>query len=158
GTGGRFYVSGSHVYALSGSYSVTVTVTDADGSSASTSDTITVADALEAIGANLTTSSFSTTDTSAVAGDFTATIDWGDGTDPSSGTTSGGSGLIIATGDHTFDEGGTFGTGFSLTGLAGLVTLGLGGADAIEANEADARPSVEVVHPINADFAAGKAG
>jgi hypothetical protein len=50
---------------------------------------------------------FTSTDTSAPASDFSATIDWGDGSAPSTGTVSGSSGSFTVDGTHTYALDGT---------------------------------------------------
>ena len=58
-----------------------------------------------AIGGRVAT--FTDTDTSATAADYSATIDWGDGT-TSSGTISGGSGSFTVDGSHTYADEGSY--------------------------------------------------
>jgi Big-like domain-containing protein len=120
-TGGPFTVSDSHTYADEGSYSITVTITDADNAAnaAMVTDSASVSDAaLSAAGispAPVSGQSFSGpvatfTDanaTTSAPSDFTATIDWGDGSTPSAGTVTGSGGSYTVTGSHTYT-----GTGF----------------------------------------------
>ncbi|MDR3637282.1 MAG: ice-binding family protein, partial [Isosphaeraceae bacterium] len=132
GNGGNFAVTSAtpHIYAEEGIYAVTVTITDADPTnlngvptSAMTTTTATVADApLTAIasppfppaveGSALTAQVASFTDANLLASitDFTATIDWGDGTPITTGTvTGGGDGApFIVSGGHTYAEAGTY--------------------------------------------------
>jgi hypothetical protein len=114
--GGPFTVTGSHTYGDEGSYAITVTIADTDNpaNSATVTATADVSDAsLSASGitpapvsgqafsgpvatftdANATTSS---------SADFTATIDWGDGTAASPGAISGSGGSYTVTGSHTY--------------------------------------------------------
>ena len=119
--GGPFTVAGSHLYADEGNYPITVSVADADNkaNSATVTDTATIGDAgLSATGispAPVSGQSFSGpvagfTDANATTSstaDFTATIDWGDGSPPSAGTVSGSNGSYSVSGSHAYT-----GTGF----------------------------------------------
>jgi len=118
---GAFVVLGQHTYDDEGSFTATVTIADAapGTGTATATDTATVgeADVLSGTpttfsvpsGVSFTTTvaSFSDTLTTAVAGDFTATVDWGDAT-TSAGTVSGGSGSFQVSGTHTYAGTGTF--------------------------------------------------
>src|SRR5947208_2883051 len=95
GTGG-FDVVGSQTYAEEGTYTLGVAITDVGGSSTTASSTATVADAsLSASGTAFaategasftgTVASFTDADPNGTVTDYTASIDWGDGT-TSSGT------------------------------------------------------------------------
>jgi hypothetical protein len=119
--GGGFDVSGQHTYDDEGAFTATVTVADQEPGTgiATVTDTATVdeADVLSGTprtfaappGASFTTTvaTFTDTLTTAVAGDFTATIDWGDAT-TSAGTVSGGGGSFQVSGTHTYAGTGTF--------------------------------------------------
>jgi len=127
GGNGRFTVSAaginSHIYADEGTYGFIVTISDdvpgtavAVASAAATvqeGDKLTVnpvsSTAPEGTSANQTVATFTTTYLANVAGDFSATIDWGDGT-TTKGTITGGNGkfTVSATGANTHayaDEG-----------------------------------------------------
>jgi hypothetical protein len=118
GAKGSFTVSGSHTYGEEGGFPIKVLITDIDeaANSASTSSTATVGDAaLTASGISATSPmSFSgtvanLTDANALgsAGDFTATIEWGDGTS-SAGTVSGSKGSYTVGGAHAYLSTGFF--------------------------------------------------
>src|SRR5262249_32921466 len=88
---GLFTVTGTHAYAEEGSYALAVAVADDGGSTAAASSLAWVADApLSATGENLVAiegsafsgvvATFSDGNPNGAAGDFTATINWGDGT------------------------------------------------------------------------------
>jgi hypothetical protein len=120
GSGGSFAVSGEHTYADEGSYEVKVAITDVDNPaiSASTTSTATVLDAaLTASGVSPmpispqsfggTVANFTDANTTSTTADFTATIDWGDGTPATAGAVSGEGGSYSVSGSHTYE-----GTGF----------------------------------------------
>jgi hypothetical protein len=118
GVGTTFVVSGTHTYAEKGVHTLAVSITDSDGSGASPTSTATIADAaLTATGTNFSAvegnpfsgqvASFTDANLAAPISDFTATINWGDGTATSSGTVTqpGGVGTtFIVTGTHTYAE------------------------------------------------------
>ena len=81
----------------------TATVTEGDVLTASPV-TITAAEGTAFTGAVAT---FSDTLTSSPASDFTATINWGDGT-TTAGTVAGGSGSFTVSGSHTYGDDGSF--------------------------------------------------
>jgi hypothetical protein len=129
GTSGFFTVSGTHTYADEGRFSPVITLKDdAPGiASASVSAVAIVeeADVLIASGLSVTPTE-GTTFSGAVAtfadtgypgnspSDFTATIDWGDGT-TTTGTVSGASGVFTVSGSHTYADEGTHTTTVTLT-------------------------------------------
>jgi len=120
-TGGPFPVSGSHTYAEEGTYTIKVTITDIDTTTntATATSTAKVADAAltarPACSATTTllyngpTATF--TDAASPSGtlsDFSATIDWGDGT-VTAGTVSGpNGGPYTVSGSHTYAATGIF--------------------------------------------------
>jgi hypothetical protein len=55
-----------------------------------------------------TVAAFSDANSTAASGDFTATIDWGDGTPASTGTVTGSGGSYTVTGAHTYTATGPF--------------------------------------------------
>jgi PKD repeat protein len=125
---GSFSVSGQHTYADEGSFPFTVTVTEtgAGGLTASDTGTATVSEADVLSGSPVTFAAqanvpftgvvavFTDTNTAAVPSDFTATIDWGDGT-TTPGTVSGGGGTFSVSGTHTYATSGTFNVIVTLT-------------------------------------------
>jgi streptogramin lyase len=130
--GSNFSVQGSHTYANSGTYSVKVTITSLSGISAQASATATVGPIVPFATANYQTIGFPPTtpsfvggfrvpNASASSGDYTATIDWGDGT-TTTGTISAGYSVVGSDGksivendysvygSHTYTTAGTYTT------------------------------------------------
>src|SRR5205807_264972 len=120
GGAGTFTVSGNHTYADEGSFNVTVVLSEdiASAASATANSTAIVSegDTLSAVSAYAAVSrapcsAAVATSTGAgyatnVAGDFTATIDWGDGT-TGPGIVSGSAGSFTVSGNHTYADEGT---------------------------------------------------
>jgi hypothetical protein len=129
--GSGFQVSGSHTYAEEGTGSVTVTITDAGGSTATANSSATVIDAaVSATGTTLAATegqaftgmvvaSFTDADPLGTATDYTATIDWGDGTTDTGSVASDGSGGFQVSGTHTYAEEGTNSVTVSIADLGG---------------------------------------
>lgn len=125
GTGASYSVTGTHTYAEEGTFRVSVTVTDTDtptvhataASTANVSDAalhITAQPALSSTegaptSAGLVVTKFTDDDPAGTVGDYTATIDWGDGTAHSVGTVSAGTSgdFVVAAPRHTYAEEGT---------------------------------------------------
>jgi len=115
GSGPGFTVIGTHTYADEGTFTATVTIADAGGSSAIATTTAQVAEADVLAGTAAAVSAtegkavsgvlatFSDGNSAAAAGDFTASIDWGDGT-ITSGTVTGAGGLFSVNGIHTYAD------------------------------------------------------
>ena len=134
--GGGFVVSGSHVYAEEGSYTVTVTVSDAGGASATGNSFAGVTDAaISLTGAagfrehhksnfTATVATLTDADPGAVASDYTGQISWGDRATsacPSSACTitvrtSGG---FTVSGSHNYHNNGTYTVTITLTDAGG---------------------------------------
>ena len=140
----QYTVSGTHTYAEEGSYAATVNSTYTCGTTytASSSFTAQVADGhLSASGASLSATagqqfsgpvaSFTDADPKGTAGDYTATIDWGDGTPTSAGTViASGSGFSVA-GAHTYRTAGSYGTTVTITDVGGSSAAGHGSANVV---------------------------
>jgi hypothetical protein len=118
GTPGNFVVSGSHMYAdelLHGSIKVTVSEPEGSSTIGPVQDQISVteADALTAHPVTFsasdgapfsgTVATFSDTSTTTPASDFTATVNWGDGT-TTPGTVSWSGGTLTVSGHHTYNS------------------------------------------------------
>ena len=160
GSAGSFSVSGAHTYAEEGTWRVTVTITDTDNpsSSATADSTVVVADAsLAASGACSATSLRSYSGPTATfvdaaspfgtATDFTATINWGDGTATAGTVSSAGGGHYAVAGAHTFPSVGRFTVTTTIkdvggsTGSASCSTIGFsfapGGGSFVISGERD---------------------
>jgi len=124
---GVFSITGTHTFAeASNARAITVTITDANGGGTATiSDSATVADApLTSTGVAVVAmkgtpvpvgtlvATFSSANPAAVAGNFTATINWGDGTTTTGTVTSAGgsvSGFLVTSATaHTYATVGSF--------------------------------------------------
>jgi RHS repeat-associated protein len=139
-----FTVSGNHVYADEGTYTVTATVQNPTGNTSSATTSISVYDVpLASTGQNfnavtntatgtITVAMLSDANTSAHASEFTATINWGDGTTPSSGTlVSNGGGSFSIQGSHTYTTAGTYTVTVSVTEPGGSSTTATGTATVV---------------------------
>ncbi|HEY0512536.1 MAG TPA: hypothetical protein VGH73_11565 [Thermoanaerobaculia bacterium] len=127
GSSGSFTVTGQHTYADEGSFPLAVTVMEIGGATASgmATATVTEADVLAGTPVSFAAQSstifsgavatFTDTNTANVAGDFTATINWGDGSVTSPGTITGGGGAFTVSGNHTYAMPGVFPVTVTLT-------------------------------------------
>jgi hypothetical protein len=117
---GVFQVQGSDTFAEEGHYQVSVTIQGPHGESTSASATAIVVDAaLNAVGVtvnvpkigpinNAVVAHFTDSGGPEVVGNYTASIDWGDGTAASQGTVTLDNGTFTVTGSHTFTLPGRF--------------------------------------------------
>ncbi len=122
---GVFTVSGAHTYSeestnlVPPTYPIVVNIVDVGGSRLTTTTTASVADAplapsnpqptvnaIERINTGLVpVATFTDANPTATIADFTATIDWGDGSPPSLGlVTEGATGVFTVSGGHTYME------------------------------------------------------
>jgi hypothetical protein len=152
-------VSGNHTYAAGGTFNVTVTISDvAPGlGTATANDTATAGTVITPSPHNFTfvagtpltnqtVASFIDSNAAAVAGNFTATINWGDAT-TSAGTITGGPTFVVS-GNHTYAAGGTFNVTVTISDVA----PGLGTATA---NDTASSSTVITPSPHNFTFVAG---
>ncbi|MBV8567043.1 MAG: type I secretion C-terminal target domain-containing protein [Methylobacteriaceae bacterium] len=115
GSNGSFSVSGGHTYADEGTSSLTVTITrSSDNTQIAPAGNVAIGenDQLAPHGMTIKAASnelfngvvaaFSDTDTVSAVGDFTASINWGDGTPLTVGTVSGSNGVFQVSGAHTY--------------------------------------------------------
>jgi hypothetical protein len=117
GAAGTFTVTGSHVYLEEGTYPVTVAIADSGGSTTSVGGSVVVADAaLTATPVSInaanpviaTVANFTDADPNGTVSDYSATINWGDGTLASAGSViASGSGFGVQ-GTHTYAPTGPF--------------------------------------------------
>ena len=180
---GAFTVTGSHTYAEeSGTgtpYAITVTVTNVDGTAPTTITglaTATVADAplhsqgspingMEGIGLSPTFSTvatFTDTDPNGTVSDYTAMINWGDGTPSTVGTimqtgmSPNGSTFQVSA-PHSYPEEGTYQTVVTITDVGGSQTAATGNAVIADAplTASSTQPAVDVTESIPFSGAVG---
>jgi hypothetical protein len=164
--GGGFSVNGSHVYAEEGSYVPNIFVQDVGGQSTSGATQAAVSDApLSATsipftvteGASTGTISLATftdADANGTAGDYTASIDWGDGSS-TNGTISGSSGGSFGvSGSHTYADNLAGNTPYTVTvsiaDAGGSSTMAL-----VPATVLNVAPDVTALTPNPDDIVAG---
>ena len=134
---GGWNVSGDYLYVVAGNYVVTMTVNDIGGATQQATSVSAVAHGtISASGVNVTAvegtalpgttlvAHFTDTNLSAVAGNFTATIDWGDGSSPSSSTITANGGGFDVKGGHTYNHAGTNAILVSISGVGDTKTAG----------------------------------
>ena len=153
-SGGVYSVAGSHTYAEEGSDNVTVTVADDGGSNTTITGTASITDAaltgssaaslsgIEGASAALSNATFTDANPGDHTGDFTATIDWGDGGQSSPGTVSYSGGVYSVAGSHTYAEEGSDnitvtvtddgGSSTTITGTASITDAALTGSGVTE--------------------------
>jgi hypothetical protein len=119
-----FQVTGTHTYAEGGSFRVVITINDVGTSSYTLASTATVAD-LPLTGTNLSfvpandggvttlTATFADSDATEQPGAYSATITWGDGASDI-GTVTGSGGSVTVTGNHPYEQAGTYGVSVTL--------------------------------------------
>ena len=117
---GGFDVTGTHTYAAVGTFNVNVSIRDTttEVSTTAASTVVVAATGISPNGRTIAATSgvefagvvadFSTADTTAVARNFTATIDWGDGTTSAGTVATTGNGTYAVNGSHTYAPSGTF--------------------------------------------------
>ena len=136
GAGGVYFVHGKHEYEDSGTYTVGVTVNGPYGESINSITSVSaMSPAVSGYGlaiaakpnvalSNVVVATFFDPNFSDVAGDFTATIDWGDGTTSSSGTIVAiGGGAFQVLGGHTYAANGSYTMQVQLQSAVGAVPL-----------------------------------
>jgi hypothetical protein len=111
---GGFLVNGGHTYAEDGAYTLAVSVTEIGGPTAAGSESVIVRDAaLHALGESGpfrsatfsgVVATFTDDDPNGVTSDYSAMIDWGDGSN-SIGIVGNGQGGFTVSGSHSFTEG-----------------------------------------------------
>jgi hypothetical protein len=122
-------VLGTHTYAREGTYAIATTLTDNGGSSATANGTITVADApltgvskslafVEGLAASRVVASFHDADPAGSVGDYTTTINWGDGSTSPGAVSADGDGFDVA-GNHAYARAGSYPVTVSITDAGG---------------------------------------
>jgi hypothetical protein len=156
GSSGSFTVSGSHTYATTGPYTPQVTLTDkAPGTATATVDVGELTGSGQAIAATEATAfsgavaTFSDTDPTVTADDFTALIIWGDGTS-SAGIVSGSSGAFTVSGSHIYATAGSYPVQVALTETANLLTAMAAGIASIA--DAGLSGAVVTVVPVAGEY------
>jgi hypothetical protein len=126
-----FTVTGTHTYAMEGPYSISVQIRDVGGSTATASRSISVADApLTVVGVpvvlatgstitNVQVATFTDTGGPDPVGSYTATVSWGDGSDPSLATVSASGTGFSVTANHTFPAPGKFNIAVTIRSAGG---------------------------------------
>jgi hypothetical protein len=132
--GGGFAVNGGHTYTDEGQYQIGVTVDDIGGSTGSATSTASIADAaLSATGTTITSTegtaisgatvaTFTDANPNAAASDFTATINWGDGTSTTGTVVAQNGGGFAVNGGHTYADEGTYTVGVTINDVGGSTT------------------------------------
>ncbi|HJT32261.1 MAG TPA: hypothetical protein VJ783_09485, partial [Pirellulales bacterium] len=147
GGGGQFTVTGSHTYTTGGNDTLTVTVADDPPGTATASASgsaainfaghflLTSATEHTAL-ANSTIATFTDNTPGDTAGDFTATIDWGDGTPATAGTVVGSNGAFTVQGAHAYADEGNDQASVTLTHTADQSQTMFSGTVAVAENDA----------------------
>jgi hypothetical protein len=98
---GVWAVAMPYTYGQTGTYTDTITVTGPGGVQASATSSVAVGDLYAGVSSTLTAMPFAVGNSSAQASQYTATIQWGDGTS-GAGTVSGSNGRFTVQGTHTY--------------------------------------------------------
>ena len=125
-------VTGTHTYADEGIYHGTLHWINSDGSPSTSSFDVKVGEAaLSAHGAGVNAiaghafigqvATFTEANPLAIAADFVATINWGDGTPASAGTVSPALGVFVVSGTHTYAKAGSYTTTTSIVDPGGSI-------------------------------------
>lgn len=134
--GGRYGITGSHLYASAGQDSVGVTISGPGGIESSAISTISVTDAPLAgvahdfsatASAPLTTilANFSDTNPYSLPGDFSAQVSWGDGTSSTALVRADGTGNYAVLATHAYESTGAYSGSVSIVDVSGAnVSLG----------------------------------
>jgi hypothetical protein len=124
---GVFTVTGTHSYAMTGTFAPTTTIQDKTSTATATGSVIVstvtatpqVVNAAKGVSSVLTLATFTDSATGADA----ARIDWGDGTTPTAGTVGGASGNYSVSGSHSYAAVGSYTAKVTLTTAAGQTSI-----------------------------------
>jgi hypothetical protein len=135
GGGGAYSVSGTHTYAGSGTFTVTVTLSDDAPGTATAQVTSTAHVAGSGLNAfpvtfaptegtsfNGVVATFTDSRAGAVPGDFSASINWGDGAVTGGTITANGGGVFSVSGMHTYADEGSFSVPVQVTDSVSMLT------------------------------------
>lgn len=133
GSSGVLTVSGVHTYADEGTYSQTITALNTGGSQATVTGTAAVADApltamssaipgTEGASFSAIVGTFTDGNVDALASDFNAAINWGDGTAGMGTVTTVGPGQFQVTGTHVYAQAGSYSASVQVTDVGGSQT------------------------------------
>ncbi len=160
--GGPFTVTSAagHTYAEEGSHTITVSVTDTNNATSSATDTASVGDAPLTAGtvsvgggvAGVTPATLTATFTDANLGaptsDFSGTINWGDGTAPTtfaSSNVTGAIGSFVVSGSHTYANAGNDNVIVTINDVGGKSTTDTGSTTVSKASPAVATTASSAV-------------
>jgi hypothetical protein len=142
---GQFQVLGSHVYDEEGAYTTSLNVADVGGSTTLVHGSTFILDATllpgpflmpalnQGAAFNGIVNAFLDTDPNGLASDYTAVIDWGDGSAVSVGTIlAGGGGMFDVEGQHTYAGSGQFQVHINVLDLGGS-TVAIAGTETVNA-------------------------
>ncbi len=109
---GQYLISAAHTYTATGNFTVAIDVTDAYGATTSTTSGVAVGNALTGESATITLGTFTNGNPDATASDFSATVNWGDGSSSAGTITQSGSTFTVS-GTHVYTSTST-GSGYSV--------------------------------------------
>lgn len=128
-----FTLSGTHTYAAAGTKPITVTVNDTDGATGTEHVNATVVSSLSGSGVTFTptettifsgtVASFTDANSNHTIGDYSATIDWGDGTTSPGTVTHDPSGGYDVTGSHTYGDDGSDNVSVAVSDPGSTITV-----------------------------------
>jgi hypothetical protein len=133
------YADNTVPYAEEGTHGVTVVIRDKGGSQATVTSEVLVGDAaLTANGTNLSATegaaftgpvaTFNDRDPNAALGDYTATINWGDGQTSTGTIALGATGGFVVSGSHTYADEGTYAVSVQIQDVGGAAITATGSA------------------------------
>jgi hypothetical protein len=132
---GVFTIAGLHTYAEEGGYPGSVSIADTGGATTSTSGTVQVADApltvsmssltpVEGPTPTLTVATFTDADPAGVAGDYIATINWGDNVTSTGAVSATSGGRFSVSGAHTYADEGDYSVTVGISDSGATATAG----------------------------------